>query len=140
MSEPHASVSHSDFFPKVGSHPGLLHLFKVLPAEVPMLLWSACLQGHAPITNCWISLVLNMCPVSLLCLYQFSTSQTLPRQLSSPLLLNWNLKRCIFQKLYFTHVSVAPTHMEYSAVGRMLIVITLMYKLGYFLWKLKMRF
>lgn len=140
LSEPHASVSDPNFFLKAGAHPGLPHLFKVMPAEVPVFPWSVCLQGHAPLTICWISLVLNTCPVPLLCLYQLSTTQTLPGESSSSLLLNWNLKSCIFQKSYFTHVSAVPPHMEHSAMDRILVVIILMYKLKYFLWKLKMRF
>ena len=73
----HAWISDPKFFPKAGAHPVPPHFSKVQPTQEPVFLWFACLLGHAPISICWISLVLNTCPVPLFCLYEISRSPVL---------------------------------------------------------------
>lgn len=119
--------------PKVGPSSASRSLSRVLPAQVLMGVWSACLPESAPIAICWISLVLITCLVPLLCLYQLSRSQMLSGVPSSPFLPNQNLDSCPFQKLYFIPVLTAHPHVEYSSGDGLLLVIILMYKLGYFL-------
>lgn len=53
-------------------------------------------------------------------------------QPSSALLPNQNLNSCPFQNFCFTPVSAASLPVEYATVDGMLVIIILMYKLGFF--------